>query len=56
MYVNLLDSRFEVINAAVNGYEMNQQLIYYNKELYKYDVDIIVFAVVLNDPRIAKIL
>lgn len=41
----------EVINGGVNGYEFNQELAWYHKEGYKYDPDVVVVSVVLNDPR-----
>ena len=42
----------EIIKAGVNGYEFDQQLSYYEDELFKYDADIILMNVVLNDVRI----
>lgn len=41
----------EVIKAGVNGYEFDQQYNYYMAEGYKYEPDIVIVGIVLNDPR-----
>ena len=39
----------EVINAAVNSYEFDQEYIFYLDEGYKYSPDILIIGVALND-------
>jgi lysophospholipase L1-like esterase len=41
----------EVIKAGVNGYEFEQEYTYYLEEGYKYEPDIVILGVVLNDPK-----
>ena len=45
------NSSIEVVNGGVNGYEFDQEVAWYKKEGYKYDPDVVVVSVVLNDPR-----
>lgn len=48
---NLIEKGYdvEVLNAGVGGYEFSQQKTYYLEEGYKYNPDIVIFGVVLND-------
>ncbi len=39
----------EVINAGVNSYEFEQEYLYYKEEIYKYNPDILIIGIVLND-------
>lgn len=45
----------EIIKAGVNGYEFDQQHTYFFEEGYKYEPDIIMMGVVLNDAEIIDI-
>ena len=56
VYLNKLEDHYnkegkeiEIINAGVNGYELTQIYSYYKNEVYKYDPDIVLMSIVLND-------
>lgn len=42
----------EVINAGVSNYELDQQVIYYQRDGQRYQPDLVVMGVVLNDVRL----
>jgi len=55
-YLSLLETKMkanginaEIIKAGVDGYQLDQEYDYYSKEGYKYDPDIVMIGVVLND-------
>lgn len=53
-YLSVLERMYddvEIVKGGVNGYEFDQQLTYYKEELWKYDADMVLYSVVLNDPR-----
>lgn len=56
MYLRKLETRLneegtdvEVINGALPGYQFNQHYGYYFKELHKYDPDVVLLSLVLDD-------
>ncbi len=55
-FPHLLENKFnsggygiEVINTGVNGYQPSQEYAYYQNEGYKYDPDVILIGIALND-------
>jgi hypothetical protein len=55
LFLNNLDSRFESINTGVAGYNLDQEKKYYLDEGYKYNSDIVIYDLVLNDFEITNI-
>jgi lysophospholipase L1-like esterase len=47
-----IDKKSDIIKTGINGYDFDQEYTYYIEELYKYNPDIVMIGVVLNDARI----
>ncbi len=43
--------RVEIIKAGINGYEFDQEYTYFFEEGYRYNPDIVIIGIVLNDAR-----
>lgn len=61
-YLHQLEKRFtddrydiEVIKAGVDGYEFDQQYTYFMEDGYKYNSDIVLIGIVLNDARLIDV-
>lgn len=48
-----IDEKSDVVKAGVNGYEFDQEYAYYFEEGYKYEPDIVLIGVCLNDAMVA---
>jgi len=54
--LNKKEQKFETINMGVSGYEIEQEYSYYFEEGFKYNPNIVVISIVLNDIQNVNIL